>query len=293
MKPMHMVISPGMNLSFRVAHEKNNDLFRDSSGHVPLHFHKEFEIMAILKGDGSQVVGSSIENYEGGEVIFIGPNVTHGWLGELKPGSKDKSSEYIYTCFEDKSFGSLFSQPEMQQISQLLKNATQGIKYIGSTALEAIVLLKRTSIQKNADRIISMLELLHLLANSTEGRVLQNKAMAMGPDRLEADRINKVFKYLLEHYNKDITVTSVADHIGMSPNAFSRFFKTRTYKHFVEYLNEVRITNATRLISDCSINISDVAYQCGYNSISNFNRQFKRYTKYTPFEYKQKLLKAL
>jgi len=288
-----MIIKSEMNLSFLVDYNKNEDLFKDSPKHVPFHFHKDYELMYVINGSGTRIVGSSIENFGNNDLVFIGPNLPHGWQGESNAGDTSRISEYIYMCFNEDLFGTIFfSLPDMQDIKRMLEKSVLGLKFSGHTIMEANSILHRMLNEKKAKRFILLLQLLELFSQSDDVKILNTRAFDINPAEKEADRINKVMKYILDNYQQDITVEKISDHIGMSPNAFSRYFKSKTYKHFIEFVNEVRITNATRLLTDNSLSIADIAYNCGYNSLSNFNRHFKQQTKFTPLEYKQKLINA-
>jgi len=294
MKPLHMIVRKDMNISFQVEYNRNEDLFRDSRGYVPYHYHGEYELMYVIRGCGTRIVGSSIETFGSGDFVFMGPELPHVWNGELPSSGASRESEYIYLCFSKDIFGpGFFSLPELQDVKKLLDRSVQGIKFSGTALAEGAEILRQMVKEKKARRFILLLSLLDILSSSKEGKTLNSRSFAFSPEGQEGDRINKAMKYILDHYHQDISVEKIADHIGMSPNAFSRFFKSKTYKHFIEFVNEVRITNATRMLASDSQSIADVAYHCGYNSLSNFNRHFKRHTRITPMEYKQKLIKAM
>ena len=292
MKPLSMIVKKGIDDSFVVKHAIDTGLYKDTSGHVPLHIHKEYEIMLIIKGSGTRVVGSSIDTFEDNDLVITGPDLPHVWRSE-KINNRKEPSEYAYTCFSEDTFGQgFFTKPELKKVNSLLKDSSSGIRFTGPTIKTASVLMQKMARSKDAEKFICLLQLLSLLAGANDKKILNSKAFSFASAPKDSDRINKIMLYILENYQQDITVEQISDKIGMVPNAFSRFFKSKTFKHFSEFLNEVRIANATRLLSEKNMSISDVALHCGYNSISNFNRQFKRNTGRTPLDYKQEYLKT-
>mgnify|MGYP000347910466 CR=1 FL=1 len=292
-KPMPFIVDPGPGYTFKVKYNLNEDLFKDSPGYVPLHYHKEYELMYIMKGSGIRIVGNSIENFENNDLVFMGPNLPHVWQGELKKNKESRMTEYIFLCFDPAVFGhEFFLTPEMQDVKSFLDKSSKGFCFSGEIVHETSAILRQMIKEKRAKRFILLLQLLDLLAGSKEARQLNSQAFNLSLTEQETDRMKKVIAYILNHYQQDISVKKIADYAGMSPNSFSRYFKSKTYKNFVDFLHEVRITNAIRMLSDHSLSISDIAYSCGYNSIVNFNRQFKRYTRFSPREYRQKIIMA-
>ncbi|MCH5719215.1 helix-turn-helix domain-containing protein [Niabella hibiscisoli] len=146
--------------------------------------------------------------------------------------------------------------------------------------------------ENDLKKIITFLELVHLLSNSKEYTYLASVSYKNLYDEKDTNRINKVYQYMMQNFQREISLHDVASLCNMTSNAFCRYFKSRTQKSVIEFLNELRIGHASKLLQSDIYSISDVCYECGYNSIANFNKFFKAIHKITPSEYRKKVLAA-
>lgn len=252
-----------------------------------LHYHPEFQLTVILKGKGTAFVGDNIGEFEAGDVYFIGSNTPHVFRNEREAGHNAVHSQTIY--FNWDSFGKgFFDLPENINIKDMLLKSSRGIKF--STA-DASVLTKEVgdlAPKIGIDRLLHLFSLLHCMSKSTQFQLLSSITLSKIREDAENKRIQLVYEYVMQHFSKDITLEEIADISNMSVTSFCRFFKQRTKKTFTEFLNEIRIGHACKELIYSDYNINEIAYKCGYNNISNFNRQFKEITKFTPSEYIRK-----
>ncbi len=284
-KAFNIIVDPNFDHSFLIKHCKDPQLF------VPLHFHQNFEIMAILQGEGTRFVGTKIETFGPGDLVLIGKETPHVWFNskEYNEGNKDLCSEIIVLNFDDQHPGfEFFKLPEFRNVRNLLTLASRGIRFTGQTQRTAFSLLKKMETLKDANRFIALLNLLNFLAASNDNEILCNESYQPIKSDPDPERISKIYQYVYSNYNNDLSEKMVADHIGMNTSSFSRYFKTKTYKNFSTFLNEVRVSQSAKMILEDKLPISEIAYLCGYSSISNFNRQFKKAMKRSPLEYKKK-----
>jgi AraC-like DNA-binding protein len=144
-------------------------------------------------------------------------------------------------------------------------------------------LLKATG----SERIILLLDILNRIAHSRNTRTVCNKGLIFENNPVESERLNNIYQYILKNYTRNISLVEIARVAHMSPNAFCRYFKSRIKKTFSTLLMEVRIGNACRLLAETERSISDIAYNCGYNNLSNFNRHFKALTGKTPQQHRK------
>ena len=253
------------------------------------HFHEEYELINILQGNGIRLVGDNLSNFHAGELVLVGPNIPHLWRTTKNVSSVDR----IIIKFEEFPGGiNLFSLPEFERIKSLLEKSVNGISF-GSQA--------RSEVQQhiielsNADGIqkwICLLNILDILSGSTDIELLSSPYMKISPYYLEENRLSKVISYISENYDKDLVLEDIADIASMTIQSFCRFFKKRTNKTFIQFLNEYRIGKACVLLIENKISVTEICYELGFNSTTNFNRVFKKMYACTPMEYRKKFTKA-
>ncbi|MGB0522622.1 MAG: AraC family transcriptional regulator [Flammeovirgaceae bacterium] len=283
MKPVLYSFPKTQQESFSVQTEEGLAHFYDV-----LHYHPELQITIILESYGTYFIGDSIERFQAGDIFLIGPNLPHVFRNDQAFYKEDPTlrASFISMYFNDQSFGKeFFKLPEMWHINQLLKKASRGIKAEGRTKEIVGEKMKRLVKLEGFDRFLMLLSILNTIATSTEWHYLSKVSFSAPQKETESKKINDVFDYIMNNFNGSISLEAVASVANMSTTAFSRYFKQRTQKTFSNFLSEVRIGHACKLLIEGDYNITEISYACGYNNISNFNRQFKTITKHTPSEY--------
>jgi AraC-like DNA-binding protein/mannose-6-phosphate isomerase-like protein (cupin superfamily) len=266
------IINPVQN-SFKVLQYKVAEF------DMSFHFHQEYELVYILQGKGTRYIGDSVESFEQGDMIFVGPNLGHMWHSKK---SKDSDAEAIVIQFAGELFSSLIQTPEFRKIKKLLDQSNSGLKIQKKLRREILIKIKKLLTCKGAKSIIQLLDILDTMSNSKDIVILNlNKSQVFTSDR----RINAVYNYAHAFYNQNITLTSAASIANMEKSAFCRFFKEKTQKTFTQFLNELRIDIACDLLLKKEKSITEIAFECGFNNIANFYRQFKKITGKTPGEF--------
>lgn len=258
----------------------------------PFHFHSLCELVWIEKSFGKRIVGDSIDNFEDGDLVLMGPNLPHIWQNDevflSKPHEQKVKSTVIY--FPPDFLLNLTDEPALLgPIAQLVKRSYRGLVFHGNTKKHIVKKLKHLSKENNLKKIIIFLELVHLLSESTEYTYLASVSYKNLYDEKDTDRISKVYQYMMQNFQHEISLHDVASLCHMTPNAFCRYFKSRTQKSVVQFLNELRIGHASKLLQNDAYTISDICYECGYNNTANFNKFFKAIHKITPSAYRKKL----
>jgi len=258
---------------------------------VPWHHHPEFELIFLEKSKGTLVVGDCIDKFKDGDMVFIGPNTPHVMKNEDAYYKKDPDLKAIawVVHFKEDSFGKeFFLLPEMLRIRKFLQKSFQGIRVIGSTKNQIIEQLKMLHTSDYAQRIIILLQILQQLAQSDELEYLASEDFVESFRQSSNQKLYKIYEYVSKNFQQKIELDEAAKVANMSKTAFCRFFKSKTKKTFSEFLNEMRINYAKKLLDEGKLTVSQIAYECGFNSPSYFNKQFKAHTGNSPLEEKEK-----
>ena len=250
----------------------------------PVNFHPEYELNFIRKGKGvKRVIGDSIEEIGDFELVLIGPNLHHGWFTN---NCSSKEIHEITIQFHRDLFNDAFlARKIMKPIKDMFERSIHGILFSNKTSADIFERISQVSKLDSMDYFLELISILYDLANSRNQRLLST--YTANRDNFEnSDNIKKVYEYIQENFDKKITLTEVADIVNMSHVSFNRFMKKRTGKTFVDYVNDVRIAFAAIRLVEKDNSISEIAFDCGFNNISNFNRVFKKLKKCTPSQYK-------
>ena len=252
------------------------------------HHHPELEIMLIEKGTGTRYLGDSITSFTEGDITIIGSNLPHLFKNEpIYPKSKVKA---LVLYFNNKFTNSDFIKfNAFSQIMELLHLSQRGLIITGESRKKTACLLKKIVRKEGLDRLLELIHLLGFIARSGNIKVLSSVGFKPKINNNDYERINKIFKYVYDNFNKEICLTEVADNSNMSVSTFCRYFKKRTNKTFISFLNELRIGHACKmLIANKDIAVSDVCYESGYNNLTNFYIQFKKLKNLAPLDYQNK-----
>ncbi|MBC7828300.1 MAG: helix-turn-helix transcriptional regulator [Chitinophagaceae bacterium] len=284
MKPVPAMITPGNIFSIR---EFNQPLFSSE-----FHFHEECQLAYIIKGSGKRIIGDSIDHFDENELVFIGSNIPHLWYNTENKAAENKSLHSISL--------SLFISPKqllehltafgnIHKIEQLFEKAQRGMFISGKSKIRIISLLKKATHQHGIRHIITLLQIIDLLSNTEEYKLLASSTYTNLFQWRDNERMNNVYDYLIKHFKQDISLKEVAEIASMNPHAFCRFFKSRTQKTLTQFINEIRIGHACKLLNNKNQSITQIAYKCGFNNVSNFNRFFKIVKNQSPRTYRKEL----
>ncbi|WP_266366372.1 AraC family transcriptional regulator [Tellurirhabdus rosea] len=256
------------------------------------HFHPHFQLFLVVRGTGTRFIGDSIRPFSEGELVLLGPDIPHLWRSDppyFEPHSH-LFTEGIVLYFTDDFLGNVFLQkPEMSALRQLLEHSRRGMEWLGRTRDWATGELKKLlSLPPTFERVLALLSLLHRLSLSSDYRFISSQGYTNTHKPSETNRMQAVHDYVLARYTSTIHLEEVAALVGMSPSAFCRYFKARANKTFSEFVGEVRVGQACRLLQEDNLNITQISYECGFRTLSNFNRQFREITGQTPSEYKRR-----
>lgn len=261
---------------------------------TPWHFHEEIEIAIMEKGYGKKIVGNHTSEYHEGDVFLLGSNLPHWFRADnifYKTDSEIKPSSLVIQ-FNVGSFGqTFFKLIEMEKVNDLFQKARAGILFYGNTKNEIRRIFDENFNNVGLKRMLGLIEMLHIMANSEEYTQL-SKLGIVGISAKDSERMQVIFDYIYNKYTEDIDLNELASKVGLSSAAFCRYFKSRTQKTFIEYLNEIKISNACRLLKETDHSIIEICYETGFNNLSNFNRQFRKITDQNPNNYRKAVSKG-
>lgn len=258
---------------------------------VPWHYHPEVELMYILEGIGTRFVGDHIDQYQEGDVCMVGPKLPHEWRNDDEFFKKEAGLKASCLCLfflKDLFEGNLIRLPEMNNIRQLIERSRRGIKFTGKSRDEIGDFIKQSVHLTGAARITSFITLLEMMATTDEYELLASVGFTESVNSTDFERFDKVYQYMMKNFMNPIKLEEVASLVGLTPNAFCRYFRGRTKKTFVQYLNDVRIGHAKKLLIEGRMKISTLSMEVGFNNLSNFIEQFKRSTQMSPSDYQKK-----
>lgn len=253
------------------------------------HFHEEYEIIYIIKGSGVRLVGDNISNFQSGELVLVGPNMPHLWRTTKDISSVDR----IIIKFGESPNGiDLFDLPEFSNIQALLKNSNTGISFQPDVIQMVHDHFLEIADAAGPQKWIHLLQILTILSNNMDYERLSSPYLSVSTQNMGEVRLSTVISYISENFDKEIPLDEIADIASMTVQSFCRYFKKRTNKTFIQFLNEYRIGKACVLLIENKIPIGQIWSELGFNSSTNFNRVFKRLYGCTPLDFRKKYFKG-
>ncbi|MGO4292220.1 AraC family transcriptional regulator [Chitinophaga sp. RAB17] len=265
--------------------------------YAALKSHINFEIALLENCSGKRFIGDHIEDFNGPELVLLGSYVPHCWQYYQLIDPLISPQAVVIHFFPNFLGKELLEKPEAKQLNILFEKAAKGVLFTGSTLHTAKMIMHQMVFVSGLTRIALMIRLLDILSQSETSSVLSSPFYNTVENSGEAKKINKVFDHIFQNFRNDITLQEVADLIPMSSAAFCRFFKRNTNRTLIDFVKEVRIGHAAKLLLEGHYNVAEASYNSGYNNISNFNKHFKEIKGLSPrdfmkqYEDKENLLK--
>ena len=252
-----------------------------------LHQHPEIQLTLIKESNGTLVAGDYVGPFHSGDVFVIGGNQPHVFRNDEKFFKKRSQAIAITIFFDETTFGQNFwLLEEMKSLQQFLKNSSGGFRITGrKKKLLAEKLLSIVN-AKGIDRLIIFLEILKLLTSRKEMHSLATPVIQRNIKSYDGSRLNKVIEFTFKEFQRPITLKEVSGLANLTPEAFCKYFKTRTRKTYINFLNEIRVNHACRLLTEDK-SISAICYDSGFMNLSNFNRIFKKIKHVSPGEWRK------
>ncbi|MEZ5106590.1 MAG: AraC family transcriptional regulator [Draconibacterium sp.] len=251
-----------------------------------IHSHRNFELNLITAGSGRRIVGNHISSYTPGDLVLLGPNISHCW--EVLDVEKDKDPECIVTHFYENIISSdFFNIPELEDVIELLKIADSGIVFKGPKTEKVAAVLTRMVELKGLERYIELLKVFNHLLKIEDREFLALPSSLPNSYDKDREQIDKIYEYVFQNIQDGINLKEASKLVYMEPSSFCRYFKKKTSQTFMEYVKSVRIGIAAKLLAETEKPITHICYECGYNNLANFNYYFKVIMGKTPSEYRK------
>ncbi|UIR57474.1 AraC family transcriptional regulator [Sphingobacterium sp. SRCM116780] len=286
MKPQLLKVNNNHVQSFSV----RNDIIPQN--HNIWHYHEELELIHFEKGSGTQFIGDSVKNFTSGDIVLVGSNLPHYWLFDAHyltttPGPADIRVSHFKENFLGDQF---FNLPENHKLKNLLKKAKKGIQLNRSIQNNTKHLIEKILNSNNSTKIVALIEVLTLIAESDEYSLLSSDNYPIDSQDLDFGRMTVIMDYITQHYKTQIKLDDIASMTGMTANSFCRYFKAKSGKTLFQYLIEMRIGYACKLLNERKLNVKQICFECGFQNFVSFHKYFKEATGFTPLHYQKQLL---
>ncbi len=253
----------------------------------PLHSHDEFELNLIRNARGAKrIIGDHIEEIDDLELVLVGPNLQHGWFTHKCTSQEifEVTIQFHKDLFDEK----FLRRNQLSFIRNMIEKSSRGILFSRETTRRLAPRIAQLSQKQGFDSVLELMSILHDLSASNKSRILSDSSFNYAESHTYSSaRVEKTYDFMNKNFDKVIGLNEVARLANMSEASFSRFFKSHTGITFIDSLTEIRLGHASRMLIDTSLSVAEIAYNCGFNNISNFNRIFKKKKKCTPKEFRE------
>lgn len=251
-----------------------------------LHAHKNYELNLIKSGSGKRIVGNNIAPFENYDLILLGPDLPHS--REINEPERNNSPECLVLYISETLINNCLIQiPELESIQNLFGRALSGIAFKGDEVKSIAFQIEQLTDLHGIESFIAIIKLLQTLAEIKDQEILSLTPELPTSYYMDLYQIKTVYDYVLRNIQETITLETAAGLLHMAPGSFCRFFKKRTGKSFMQYMKDIRISQASNMLSKSEKSIAQICFECGYNNLANFNFYFKSIMKMTPSEYRK------
>ena len=256
------------------------------------HFHNDYEIVLVKESAGKRIIGDHVESFCDGDLVFVGPNIPHAGFNEKEyyEGNQNLSARST-VLYLRKSWleNEVLRLPQTAKLKKLLEHSRRGVKIVGEARHYIGQLASDLYHREGFSKTVDLFRILHELSETEEYQLLTSSNYLNMYSENDTVRLNHVYEYVMKNFSTQIRLEAAAGVANMSVNAFCRYFKNQTQKNFFWFVNEIRIGHACKLLQERDMSIAQVCYESGFQSITNFNKFFKRITGKSPTAYRKNL----
>jgi len=265
--------------------DKSFIVYHETNPFSQWHHHPEYELVLITKGKGKRMVGDHIDRFVQNDLVLVGPYLPHEWLCDREYFDHPdgfRGEGIVYQFLNDFLGQQFFDIPENRNLKRLLDESIRGVKFYGTTKKNIISLMLDNYNLDGTERLYSLFSIFRILSKTNEYKLLCSPGFVEPLNTKGNDPMQKALEHIIQNFQTGVSMKDMIRVTNMSNTAFSMAFKKNYRMTFKEYLLNIRVGYACKLLTDATLNISQIAYNCGFENISNFNRQFKKIKGITP-----------
>ena len=265
-------------------------VFQDHIDQSRWHYHQEYELSFITEGSGRRIVGDSVEEFHPGDLIFIGPRIPHVWFSEnpFLNQHSGRTLESVYLLFNQNILpGEITTLPEFIHVNRAMQLSERGIRITDDTLNQVSRIMLQLPYLSGLKRLMLFYEIMDIIGRSKSFQFLASKSYVKSKFEASNNRVKDIHEFLMLNYREEINLEEIAGIVHMAPASACRFFKSATGLTIFEYLNKIKIDYACKLLLNTDMNVVDLSYDCGFNNLSHFNKQFRKFIEKTPTQFRK------
>lgn len=254
------------------------------------HYHQELELIYFKKGKGTQYIGDKISTFKSGDIVLVGANLPHYWRFDKEYFEEGTETADVYVIHFTGNFLSdkFLNANECTNYKRLITNSHRGLEIKTDKNIDIIKLIEKTESSIGSNRLLNFLEALFLIAdNVNQLQPITSMGFEYQFIHEELDQLQAVYNYTFNNFKKQISLAEIASVANVSPNTFCRFFKARSKKNYTNFINEIRIAHACKLLMENKLRINEVCYESGFNNFTSFHKCFKTLKGMSPLQYQK------
>ncbi|WP_214072372.1 helix-turn-helix domain-containing protein [Mucilaginibacter sp. dw_454] len=258
------------------------------------HYHPEVELIYFREGNGTRFIGDSIQHFQSGDVYLVGTNLPHYWRFDnvYFEDEENNHADVSVIHFNENFWGDSFLQlPENTVIRNILEKSKHGIKINGDDRHSLGRLIEATVKAEGPQKIMLLMEALMRVGSAKQVEVISSIGSRVDFATSENDRINAIYNYSIANFKRKIQIEEMAEVANISPNSFCRYFKSRTSKTYLQFINEIRVGHACKLLIENKMNLKQICYESGFHNFTSFHKYFKSITGKSPLVYQKTVFK--
>jgi len=258
------------------------------------HYHAEVELIYFKEGNGTQFIGDNIKRFRTGDVVLVGAHLPHYWRFDDNyfNENEENHADVVVVHFSENFWGSHFlNLPENKSLKLLLEKAHRGVQIPDSDSAQIGELIESILLHEGSRRIILLMEALIAIDKCTDHQSISSIGFRHNFEETENERINAIYNYSLANFKRKLQMEEMAAIANISPNSFCRYFKSRTRKTYTQFITEIRVGHACKLLIEDSMNVKQICYESGFHNFASFHKHFKVITGMSPLNYQKSFLK--
>ena len=257
---------------------------------APWHYHPEFELTYIVQGTGQRFVADSVHPFSEDDLVLLGSHLPHFWRNssEFYQSDSQLSAESVVVQFPQALIDDFLAKvPDFKSIMVLLRHSIFGIQFSQEATEKVRDKLLQLPQLSEGFRFVALLDILLILSQDSSPTLLASAAYRITIDDAETERMKRILDFTLAHFQEEIHLETIAEIAHLTVPAFCRYFKKRTQKTYIEFVNQLKINHARKLLTDLELSVAQVGLECGFHNLSNFHQIFKRQIGKSPLQYRK------